>query len=72
MNTFSPFPGLQVIGRGSDPTVNNHAAISLDKSVLSGLDLRRPVGGYPAAQELEIAKMRKRVADYEAQFGEVK
>jgi len=72
MNNSYPFLGLQVIGRGSNPTVNNHAAISLDKAVLSGLDRLRPAEGYPAAQELAIAEMRKRVADYEAQFGEVK
>lgn len=66
------FPNLKIIGRGTDPNVNNHATIALDKSVLSGLDHNRPLGGYPASQEQAIAEMRQRVADYEMQFGEVK
>jgi hypothetical protein len=63
---------LKIIGRGTDPNVNNHATIALDKSVLGGLDRNRPAGGYPASQEQAIAEMRKRVADYEALYGEVK
>lgn len=62
----------RIIGRGSDPNINNSDTISLDKSVLRGLDLNRPAGGYPAAQERAIAEMRKRVADYEAEYGEVR
>ena len=61
-----------VIGRGTDPNLNNHATIALDKSVLDGLDRNRPLGGYPAGQEKAIAEMRQRVADYEMKFGEVK
>jgi len=63
---------MNIIGRGTNPNTNNHATISLDKSVLQGLDRNRPVGGYPAAQEKAIAEMRRRVEDYEAKFGEVK
>ena len=58
-----------IIGKGTDPNLNNHATISLDKIVLSDLDRNRPVGGYPAAQEAAIEEMRQRVADYEAKFG---
>jgi len=47
------FPNLKIIGRGTDPKLNNHTAIALDKSVLSG-------------------EMRKRVTEYETEFGEVK
>jgi hypothetical protein len=61
-----------IIGRGTSPSTNNHATISLDKSVLQGLDRNRPASGYPAAQEKAIAEMRKRVEDYEAVYGEVK
>ena len=61
-----------IIGRGTNPNTNNHATISLDKSVLQGLDRNRPANGYPAAQERAIAEMRKRVEDYEAVHGEVK
>lgn len=61
-----------IIGRGTDPNLNNHVTISLDKSVLRDLDRNRPVGGYPAAQENAIVKMRKRVEEYEAVHGEVK
>ena len=56
---------MNIIGRGTNPNVNNHATISLDKSVLEQLDRDRPVGGYPAAQERAIAEMRRRVEDYE-------
>lgn len=63
---------MNIIGRGTDPGINNHATISLDKSVLRGLDLNRPRGGYPAAQERAIADLRQRVQDYEAIHGEVK
>ena len=63
---------LKIIGRGTDPNLNNHATIALDKSVLDGLDRNRPLGGYPAGQEKAIAEMRQRVADYEMKFGEVK
>lgn len=66
------FPNLKIIGRGSNPSVNNHATIDLDKAILSGPDRNRPVGGYPASQEKAIAEMRQRVADYEAEHGEVK
>ena len=66
------FPNLKIIGRGTDPSINNHATIALDKSVFSGLDRNRPAGGYPASQEQAIAEMRQRVADYEAKYGEVK
>jgi len=66
------FPNLKIIGRGTDPSTNNHATIALDKSVLSGLDRNRPAGGYPASQEQAIAEMRQRVLDYENEFGEVK
>ena len=66
------FPNMKIVGRGTDANVNNHATIALDKSVLSGLDRNRPVGGYPAGQERAIAAMRQRVADYEALHGEVK
>jgi len=66
------FSNLKIIGRGSNPNVNNHATISLDKAVLSGLDRNRPASGYPASQEQAIAEMRQRVADYEAEHGEVK
>lgn len=58
-----------IIGKGTDPNLNNHATISLDKLVLSDLDRNRPVGGYPAAQESAIEEMRQRIADYEAEFG---
>ena len=70
MNIF--FPGLQIIGRGSNPNENNYHTILLDKSVLRDLDQRRPPGGYPHTQEQAIAEMRQRVDDYEAKFGEVK
>ncbi len=66
------FPNLNIIGRGTDPRVNNNASIALEKSVLNGLDRNRPVGGYPATQEQAISEMRKRVADYENKNGEVK
>ena len=66
------FPNLKIVGRGTDPNINNHATIALDKSVLSGLDRNRPPGGYPTSQEQAIAEMRQRVADYEALHGEVK
>jgi hypothetical protein len=66
------FPNLKIIGRGTDPNLNNHATISLDKSVLDGLDRNRPAHGYPAGQEKAIAEMRQRVAEYEALHGEVK
>ncbi len=66
------FPNLKIVGRGTDPTINNHATIALDKSVLQGLDRNRPAGGYPARQEQAIAEMRQRVAEYEALYGEVK
>ena len=66
------FPNLKIIGRGTDPNINNHATIALDKSVLDGLDRNRPASGYPASQEQAIAEMRQRVADYEALHGEVK
>ena len=65
------FGNLKIIGKGSNPFEDNATAISLDKDVLRGLDLNRPVGGYPAAQERAIAEMRQRVADYEAVHGEV-
>ena len=58
-----------IIGKGTDPNLNNHATISLDKIVLSDLDRNRPVGGYPAEQESAIEEMRQRIADYEAEFG---
>lgn len=61
-----------IIGRGTDPNLNNHATIALDKAVLRGLDQNRPAGGYPYIQEQAIAAMRKRVEDYEAEHGEVK
>jgi hypothetical protein len=63
---------MNIIGRGTNPNTNNHATISLDKSVLKGLDLNRPANGYPETQEKAIAEMRRRVEDYEAKFGEVK
>jgi len=66
------FLNLKIIGRGTDPNINNHATIALDKSVLDGLDRNRPASGYPASQEQAIAEMRQRVADYEALHGEVK
>lgn len=66
------FPGLQIIGRGSNPNENNYHTILLDKSVLRDLDQKRPSGGYPHTQEQAIAEMRQRVDDYEARFGEVK
>jgi len=66
------FPNLKIIGRGTDPNINNHATIALDKSVLGGLDRDRPAGGYPAGQEQAIAEMRQRVAEYETLHGEVK
>jgi hypothetical protein len=66
------FSNLKIIGCGTDPKLNNHATIALDKTVLSGLDRNRPAGGYPATQEKAIAEMRQRVADYEMQVGEVK
>lgn len=62
----------RIIGRGSDANINNSDTISLDKSVLRGLDLNRPAGGYPPAQERAIAEMRARVAAYEAEHGEVR
>lgn len=65
------FGNLKIIGKGSNPFEDNAEAISLDKDVLRGLDLNRPAGGYPAAQERAIAEMRQRVADYEAVHGEV-
>jgi len=61
-----------IIGKGTDPKLNNHITIGLDKSVLAGLDRNRPAGGYPEAQERAIAEMRKRVEEYEAKFGVVK
>jgi|LakMenE18May11ns_1017448.scaffolds.fasta_scaffold9639073_1 hypothetical protein len=61
-----------IVGRGTDPSINNHATIASDKSVLDGLDRNRPAGGYPAAQEKAIAEMRQRVADYEVLHREVK
>jgi hypothetical protein len=66
------FLNLKIIGRGTDPNINNHATIALDKSVLDGLDRNLLASGYPAAQEKAIAEMRQRVADYEALHGEVK
>lgn len=63
---------MNIIGRGTNPNTNNHATISLDKSVLKGLDLNHPANGYPETQEKAIAEMRRRVEDYEAKFGEVK
>lgn len=66
------FLNLKIIGRGTDPNINNHATIALDKSVLDGLDRNRPASGYPASQEQAIAEMRQRVADYESLHGEVK
>ena len=60
---------MNIVGRGSNPNVNNHATISLDKSVLAGLDAKRPDGGYPPAQEKAITEMRKRVEVFEAEFG---
>lgn len=65
------FGNLKIIGKGSNPFEDNAATISLDKDVLRGLDLNRPTGGYPAAQERAIAEMRQRIADYEAVYGEV-
>ena len=62
---------MNIVGRGSNPNVNNHATISLDKSVLAGLDAKRPDVGYPPVQEKAIAEMRKRVEVYEAEFGVV-
>ncbi len=64
------FPNLKIVGRGTNPNINNHATIALDKSVLDGLDRNRPASGYPASQEKAIAEMRQRVADYEALHGE--
>ncbi len=66
------FSNLKIVGRGTDPNINNYATIALDKSVLSGLDRNRPPSGYPASQEQAIAEMRQRVAEYEALHGEVK
>ncbi len=66
------FFNLKIIGRGTDPSINNYATIASDKSVLDGLDRNHPAGGYPAAQEKAIAEMRQRVADYEVLHGEVK
>lgn len=62
---------LMIIGKGTDPNLNNHASIGLDKSILAGLDRDRPVQGYPAPQEQAIEIMRKRIIDYETKFGEV-
>jgi hypothetical protein len=66
------FSNLNIVARGTNPNENNHATISLDKSVLSQLDKNRPVGGYSENQEKAIAEMRQRVMDYEKKFGEVK
>jgi hypothetical protein len=60
-----------IIGRGTNANINNHTTISLDKSVLRGLERNRPANGYPEAQERAIAEMRKRVEDYEAEHGEL-
>ena len=60
-----------IIGKGTNPAVNNHATIGLDKSVLAALDRNRPEGGYPITQEKAIEVMRARVETYEAEFGEV-
>lgn len=66
------FGNLRIIGKGSDPSVDNHETIGLDKDVLAALDRDRPAGGYPPAQEEAIAQMRQRVHAYEAIHGAVK
>ena len=60
-----------VIGKGTDPNLNNDVTIAFDKSILDNLEANRPVGGYPPAQETAIQEMRDRINSYESEHGTV-
>lgn len=60
-----------VIGKGTDPNLNNDVTIAFDKSILANLEANRPTGGYPPEQETAIQEMRDRIDSYESEHGNV-
>ena len=60
-----------VIGKGTDPNLNNDVTIAFDKSILINLEANRPAGGYPPEQETAIQEMRDRINSYESEHGVV-